>query len=437
MTPADDLLTGEGAPRIAWIAPDLARTRGWLGLGEPVAVICADAMGLADAMPFATLEIPPSDDSPSSAHSLLDRTEARSFLQDHAITHLLVFKGTRRLLDRAEALDLRVMIGAPSVAQRFENKVLFSDIARDLGLRTPATQTGQRGLPSHEELSAALGPLHVLQSARGHSGQGTWRIASAADHARASEAIAHRGWKATAWIEGTTWTLNACVDRHGNIAVGPTYRQLTGIPECTPHVLGACGNIWGEDSAPEALPALAKTLGTSLHDGGFVGSFGIDAIDSGDALHLIEVNPRLTSGLSMEAMLSSARGATSVAESHLRAHRGGAIEDGPLPGDIRGSQLVLYARTEEVTSLQSAPLSGRYRLEGGACRRIDDCTDPAQTSAGEAIIWARTPHRPIPAGAEFLRIQSTDSLARPDSNTLSDHGAQWVRTLEADCLFSD
>ena len=150
--------TNGGDQRIAWIAPDLARTRGWRFLGEPVVVICADAMGLGDDLAFPTLEIPPKGDTPSNARTILERPEAIAFLHAHRITHLLVFKGNKRLQDRAEALGFTVMMGDPGVAQRFENKVQFSAIAAELGLQIPPTRTGQGGLPSHEELAAELQP---------------------------------------------------------------------------------------------------------------------------------------------------------------------------------------------------------------------------------------------------------------------------------------
>jgi hypothetical protein len=431
--PASPLSESLGDHRLAWIAPDLARTRGWSALGTPLVVVCADAMGLADGVGFPVLEIPPDTDTPSSALALLEHEETVEFLRTHGVTHLLTFKANKRLQERAEALGLALMMGEPSVAQRFENKVQFAVIARELGLAAARTRTGQGGLPSHAELSEELGPRYVLQTARGHSGLGTWCVDNEDDHRGAAQAVAHRGWRAMAWLEGTTWTLNACVDRAGNVFVGPVFRQLTGIPDCTPHPLGACGNAWGDANAPEALGDMADTLGGALHRAGYIGAFGVDAIDCGGTLHVIEVNPRVTSGLAMEAALSRAGGLPSVAEAHVRSHLGEIIPSERLAKSVAGSQLVLYTRSQEVTALQSNLPGGRYRLENGVCHRVDDCTDPSQTAADEAIVWTRTAHRPIPPNAEFGRIQSTAALVRSDSNGLSDLGSQWVRVLRKGC----
>jgi len=425
-----------GDRRIACISPDLARTGGWATLGIPLVVICADAMGMGDSVEFPVLEIPPSNGKPSNARTLLESEAAVAFLRQHHITHLLAFKTNKRLQERANALGLTLMMGEPSIAQRFENKVHFATITQELGLSSARIRTGQGNLPTHEALSGEFGERYVLQNARGHSGQGTWRVASQSQHEEAAQAIAHRGWRAMRWLEGSTWTLNACVDAHGNIQVGPGYRQFTGIPACTPHRLGACGNAWGEATPPPALAEMAETLGEALHRAGYIGAFGLDAIDSESGLHAIEVNPRATSGLAMEACIAHSAGLPSIAEAHVRAHLGERLSPTRLPPGQSASQLVVYAPVDNETTLPSSLQSGRYRVSHDTCQRIDDCTDPSLTAADEAILWARTAERPLPASAEILRIQSTSLLARSDTNTLTERGSQWMRALGVPALFS-
>ena len=125
-----------------------------------------------------------------------------------------------------------------------------------------------------------------------------------------------------------------------------------------------------------------------------------------------------------------------LAEAHVRAHLGDPLPPGRLPSGPSARQLVVYAPLDTGSILPSNVRSGRYRLNHDTCQRIDDCMDPTLTAVDEAIVWARTPGRPLPTGAEILRIQSTSLLARSDSNTLTERGSHWMRALGVTALLS-
>ena len=410
--------------RVAYVAPDLGRTLGLAPLLPGYLVVCRDAMGLGDRVPFPVEEVSAAEDSDDlrSSHELLSDEGAVRALRRHGITDLLLFKVNARLVARAAELGLRVLAGAPTVAQRFEHKVHFTEILADLGLPAPRTLVTGAVLPSFGEAVAALGVPFVAQGARGHSGQSTFLVATEDDYERFGAASRGRAARLCEWVDGTPLTVNGCVTGPGLVHVGRAYVQLTGLPEATPQLLGACGNAWeGGRAADSGLEEAAAAIGRALSRAGYLGIFGVDAIWHGADLRVIEVNPRMISGASMESLLQLSAATLPLAAAHVLAHLG---ETATLPGDtgraaVTGGQLVLYNLAPKDTIVESSPLSGRFRLSSSGLDRLDDEVDPAACAPDEVILLARSQGRSVPAGGEYARVQTPRTLLCADRDAPS------------------
>ncbi len=387
--------------RVAFVGLDLGRFLGWLPhVANPV-VVCRDTLGLEEGLGCPVLEIPATEEETGTL-SLLEDPQTAAFLESHRVQDLIVFKPSHRVAKWAEERGLRLLCGDVSIAQRIENKVRFAESAQEAGLPLPPLRLGSGPLPSWEDISEELGENLVVQGARGHSGHGTIRVTNAEEWNTLS---ARRGaWKISSLMPGHTLTFNGCIGSQGSFVLGPIYRQRTGDPRCTSIPLGACGNIWEDvDQSPEMMHVISR-LSQWLSEQGYVGVFGVDLLwdEQTGLVTVIEVNPRLTSGLSMESLLQ--RSGLPILAQHLHATSGQPLSDVPIRLDS-GSQAVLYQRENNPQKCAHTLRSGRFRWEDGNPLWLDTSSDPQDCEEGEAIVLVRTSDQWIGPLGEVARVQ--------------------------------
>lgn len=397
--------------RVAWVAPDLGRTLGLARLLPEPVVLCHDAQGASVDMPVYEVGAGAGEDDLRGSLAVLMDPGAIAALKKHGVTDLLLFKVNARLLARASELGLRVLAGEPAVAQRFEHKLHFARTLAALGLPAPRTVLADGGLPPWRDAARALGEALVVQGARGHSGQGTHLMRGEADYERLRATMGSRGARLTTLIEGPALTVNGCVAATG-APVGRPYAQLTGIPGATPHPLGACGNAFeGDRLDVPALREAAERIGLALQAAGYRGIFGVDAVlDAGGAVYVIEVNPRMISGASLEALLQDRSGALPPAAAHVLALLGAELPGSLEGAPIVGGQVVVYSPHDAHATVSAAPPAGRYRLRGATLERVDGALDPGACGIDEVILLARSPGRAVPPTGEIARIQTPARL---------------------------
>lgn len=407
------LRKGLAGRRIAYLAPDIGRTLGLQTLLGDLVTVCFDDMGVSSGENHPILVVPEDQADPvRGSASLLDNPAVPPFLRSHGVTDVVAFKVNARLIHRATELGLRVLASPPAVAQRFENKVHFSEILHHLGIETPATEVFPLGLSSFDPDGTHLAAPWIVQAARGHSGQTTWVVG---DPAQWNELRSHVGTlpgRVAEWVPGPTWTVNATVVDADRIAVGPGFRQVTGIQELTPFPLGACGNCWAQPPPFESrLHTLARSVGKALAAANFRGAFGIDVVVADpDRLVVIECNPRVTSGQAMESMLLQAAGSASPLLWHLVAFAGEVPSDLGLDPSaaIRGSQLVFYNPEPADVMLAVSPRSGTYEVTPTQLVWRSTNINPAYLPPNSVVVLARSAGRRVPKGSEIVRVQALD-----------------------------
>ncbi|NUN13189.1 MAG: ATP-grasp domain-containing protein [Myxococcales bacterium] len=419
--------------RIVYLAPDAGRTLGLRSLVADLVTVCFDSMGIEGDENNPILIVPENDsDLAQGSASLLDNPDVPGFLRARGVTDIVAFKVNARMVQRATQLGLRVLAGPPAVAQRFENKIHFSSMLSELGICAPATQRFPLGLshfdPSHTHLRSPW----IVQAARGHSGQSSWIVTDAKQWQTMRDSFGMLPGRVAEFVPGPTWTANGAVLDVDRIAVGPGFRQVTGIQTLTPFPLGACGNCWGMPSDLEnKVRDVAKLVGRALAAANYRGAFGIDVVvpDAGPPL-VIETNPRVTSGQAMESLLLQAAGSVSPLFWHLMAFGGDPAGDVMLDPSavIRGSQLIFYNPEPEDGVLTTAPVSGTYEVTPAGLKWASSEVNPAKLADSCVVILARTKGRRVPKGSEILRVQTRD-VWLDDQGRLTDHAEQTVSMI--------
>ena len=414
MTVAAQIAHALAGRRVAWVAPDLGRTLGLAGLLPEPLVVCQDAQGAAPPG-LTVVEVGGGDDELRGSLAVLSDPAAVRALRQHGTTDLLLFKVNARLVARAAELGLRVLAGAPAVAMRFEHKLHFARLLRSLGVPAPETRLFEQELPPWGEMARALGEALVVQAARGHSGQGTHLVRSEQAWEALRRELSGRGARVSPLVDGTPLTVNGCATE-GGASVGRPYAQLTGVPGATPHPLGACGNAFeGSRFDVPALRDAAARIGHALAEAGYRGIYGIDAIlDPVGDVHVIEVNPRMISGSSLETLLQSEAGGLGPAAAHILALAGEALPVSLEGAPVTGGQVVLYSDPGTPRVIASSPGAGRFRLVGDALVPVDGGLDPTQCAADEVILLPRSAGRTVPPTGEIARVQTPRLLLEPD-----------------------
>ncbi len=296
----------------------------------------------ADAGLAEPILMPPDLEILSTAR-LLEHPPIVEAIQERPHT-LICFKPNARLEARAAELGADLAHAPARVGQGLENKLALAAIAEEAGVAVPSPAKVVPSASSYEEQAAVHGPDLVVQSARGHAGETTWRVRSAQEWAERAAPLGRRPVRVSRFVTGRPGTVNAVVDRHGHVMVSAPIVQLTGNPGLTPYPLGSCGNDfrWRPSPHPgDSTSELAETLGSVLANRGYVGHFGLDFVFDGATPWLIEINARFTASFALYCSREPR-----LLHAHLAALRGEAIEPIRLPA-FDGGQLIARNGTSE------------------------------------------------------------------------------------------
>jgi len=421
----------ERAPGLAFAGPDPHYGIGLESLVAGYRIASIDAPSAVDILRARGVDVFALDATPDAMASLgadgdrstqflLDQPQTVAFLKRAATTPLLVFKTSHAIetICRQHGWSL---LGAPArLSRRWENKVLFREIAERLSLRQPPGSVVALATATYADLARSLGPRIVMQAAHGFSGARTYDVTDAASFDKAREALRSRHARATAFVPGTPLTQNACVTARG-VACSAPFLQVTGEPGLTRHPLGSCGNDWaamallGLDPAPFA--AMAGTVGQALAREGYRGIFGLDFVlgDDGE-VYLIEVNPRLVASIALHTQLELAAGLLPLLARHVLSFLDPDADDAPLDAHLaplEGAQVILHNLAPGPRRVEGSLVTGVYRwlalTEELALMRPAVRVDAVQVP-GEMLVLAPARGRLVGGGQAWGRIQTRQRI---------------------------
>ena len=121
--------------------------------------------------------------------------------------------------------------------------------------------------------------------------------------------------------------INACVFPDGTLTLHGPSLQVIGIPSLTRRVFGYCGNDFArvadlETHVLDELEKMTVRTGSWLHQNGYRGAFGIDALLHDGLLYLTEVNPRFQGSSLHSARIDDILGRADIFLEHAAAFLG-------------------------------------------------------------------------------------------------------------------
>jgi len=202
----------------------------------------------------------------------------------------------------------------------------------------------------------------IIQLPRGFSGKTTFLIESKKDLNKILEKYKNRKIKISKYLEGRTWTINACVAKNKMLISQPIF-QITGLTAYNKNKFGTCGNdyTYGKklsNKEKEKIFSYTKKIGKYLKGLKYKGIFGLDFIVSNDEVNLIEINPRLVASIPVFTKLQIQNKERSFLLSHILEF---INNDGVLDNradSFNASQLV-------IRNIKSKPIKITKNLKSG------------------------------------------------------------------------
>ena len=409
------------------------------GVGSLVLALArADASELDPSGP-EEVERPSVRPQGRSAVAVLKDRRTQDFLQRESVRRVLVFKNSHAIEEATSDLGLSLLAPASSLARRWENKLAFMQIGKELGLRLPLAEQVELVSANYRQVAERLGRTLVVQAPHGYAGARTILVRNEDEFEAARRTMRAPFVRVSSHVEGHPMTLNACVTSSG-IAVGRPFEQITGVPEFTPHELGSCGQVWS-GVLPQGVSIglmidAARTIGKALADDGFRGIFGVDFVSpTEEAPYVIEVNPRLVASIAAYTQLELLAGRVPLLLRHLAAFIAPDDDQVPLDGHLaplEGAQLVLH-NVEDAARPVPLDVHGKWHQLKISNTALD--TEPSEPSehaevqeelAEPGARWGRSEHGRDSIHLSEIRDGQAIVLTGPvDRSTAS--GAEWAR----------
>jgi len=281
---------------------------------------------------------------------------------------ILVFKNTVRVEEAATKAGIKLLNPKASLSETVENKMSQVQWLGDLG---------KKYLPTHAILPTKnltwTGEPFVLQWAHGHTGGGTILVSGAAELTSLQERFPHRMARRTAYIHGSSFTVNAVVAADKILMSSVSY-QITGMAPFTESPFSTIGNDWSiahdllNEQELEYIHEMVQDIGKKLNVGGWRGLFGVDIIrdDERNTLHLIEINARqpasttFESHLQLENRIHGVTGLTTF-EAHIKALLGEKIEEELIP--VNDGAQIIQRVTKKTSVISPATIAALEAAE--------------------------------------------------------------------------
>lgn len=160
--------------------------------------------------------------------------------------------------------------------------------------------------------------------------------------------------------------VGACVFPDGQVTLHCPSVQLVGLRHAGGAPFRYCGNDFGAvkrlpPRLLENLEAVVRTVGAWLHEDGYVGVFGIDALVHDGRLFFVELNPRFQGSTWLVNRIEARLDMPDVVQDHLMAWLGLPARSSPPLHDLVAaqparSQVLVFNRHEERVAICAGDL---------------------------------------------------------------------------------
>ncbi|MCK5122735.1 MAG: ATP-grasp domain-containing protein [Candidatus Pacebacteria bacterium] len=203
------------------------------------------------------------------------------------------------------------------LSRDLEDKIKFIKIAEKL--KIPNAESGVIKLDENKcSLDFSKKNKFVIQLPRGFSGNATFLIKSKTDFAEILKKYKNRKAKLSKYLEGETYTINACVTKNKILVSQPIF-QITGLSAYNKNKFGTCGNdyVYPKKLKKEQRKKIfdyTKKVGDYIKSLNYKGIFGLDFVvgdnkreeaelpigsSASGSINLIEINPRIIGSMSL------------------------------------------------------------------------------------------------------------------------------------------
>lgn len=185
-----------------------------------------------------------------------------------------------------------------SLNSEIEQKVKQTQLFEEANISIPKSLVGPLSFFDYSYLTEHLGENFVIQFNRSHTGLGTIFIKNEKEFTNLINKFPKREVRIMEYIEGKTYTFNACMTRYGIYAGGLSI-QITGVPELVSSKGATVGNNFFHDFDKKIIDKLKLELlklEKMLKDQNYLGHFGVDFIIDikRNEIFIIEINARQT-----------------------------------------------------------------------------------------------------------------------------------------------
>ena len=223
---------------------------------------------------------------------------------------ILVFKTNEGIEEIAKSNNLHILEVPSSLNKMFEDKVSQYEILSttiDKKYLPKILITQRLGEIKWEDAIAFCDtPKIVIQFPHGNSGKTTYFIKAKQEFENLRSLYPLRITKIAEYIEGISYTINACITKYGVIS-GGLNEQITGIEILTSSSGGTCGNDWTQIGLTEEkrkeMIDVTKLIGNVMIEKGFKGLFGIDFVVNEQGVYVIEINARQIASIPMHTKI--------------------------------------------------------------------------------------------------------------------------------------
>lgn len=240
---------------------------------------------------------------PGGARILLKNPTVLEYLKshNHKVNFAQTFKVSPAFVKNAQAQNLTIINSSTETTRTFEEKMTqYKELSAHVNF--PKSIICRFDQMTFLQIVQSLGGKFVVQFERGHTGSGTHIIEVEDDFNKLQFENLQRTVKFSSYIEGHTYTLNACVTRVG-VFIGGLNFQITGNTELGAGKGTTLGNDWSIRTNIESCNDILKQteiIGSLMYKKGFRGMFGIDlVVTENGQIFIIEVNARQTASTPM------------------------------------------------------------------------------------------------------------------------------------------